>query len=309
MELLAFGDPHIKPAGATIDYDALRIPDGIDAIVTNGDVVHRTGPDDLAAGREFFERLAEADVPVVSVPGNHDPLSSYDDLVGDLESVVLAHDRVVAGDGERVDGRRALAPFDVVGWGCETFDCKPEVRLTSFDALDPRDEPDRRYAADEAASRLEDAVFDYVTGDRDRHARDELAAELGVRRDERPAFRDQLAAAAERFDRLDDLLARASSPTVFLSHVPPYNTELDRHRSVGDREPDLDGLHVGSLSAKLAVRAHDPVAALSGHSHTDEYQPGLDGRGGTPHFLSLDFRGVVRLSIDGANRTFGYEFL
>lgn len=305
MELLAFGDPHIKPTGATIDYDALEIPSNVDVVVTTGDVVHRTGQEDLRAGRTFFERLDAADVPIVGVPGNHDPLDQYDSLVGGLENVVVAHERVVTGDAFTDVHRDALSGRSIVGWGCERFDCKPEIRFTSFEALDPRDAANRRYAAAEAASRLEDAVFDYVTGDADRT---ELERRLGVREGERRAFREQLSHAESRFDRLDSLLAAAPAPTVFLSHVPPYNTPLDRHHSIGERELDLDGLHVGSLSLKLALRLHSPVVALSGHSHNGAYQAGIDGKGGVPHLLNLDFRGIVRIRV-GSDGAFGFEFL
>lgn len=101
----------------------------------------------------------------------------------------------------------------------------------------------------------------------------------------------------------------ASGPIVFLSHVPPYNTPLDRHHSIGVREADFDGLHVGSIGTKLELRKHNPFVALSGHSHNDAYQPGFAGQGGEPHCLSLDFEGMARITVDANNRTFGYEFL
>ena len=66
--LLGIGDPHIKPANTAIDYDHLSIPPDVDAIVTNGDVIHRPDPGDIDTGREFFERLNESayvlDVPI-----------------------------------------------------------------------------------------------------------------------------------------------------------------------------------------------------------------------------------------------------
>jgi len=34
MELLAFGDPHIKPANSAIDLDALAVPTTVDVVVT-----------------------------------------------------------------------------------------------------------------------------------------------------------------------------------------------------------------------------------------------------------------------------------
>lgn len=322
MKLLAFGDPHLKPGGESVDLDAIRVPSDVDAVVTTGDVIHRTDPDSLALAREFFERLHEAGIPVICTPGNHDPQDQYDSLVGDLPTVVNAHDRVVTGEAfpsvaasapEASEGAAAGSegvPADLldghafVGWGCESTTFEPEIRLTAVSALDPRDaEGDRRYAADRAAGRLEDAAFDHVTGDRDAGA---FAEAVGVVRSERSAFREGVERLEALFDRLDALLAAAPEPTVVLTHVPPYNTSLDRHHSIGAREHDLDGLHVGAIGLKLALRKHRPVASLSGHSHNGAYQPGLSGDGGPPHMLNLDFRTVLGIEVDGNEGSFSY---
>lgn len=322
MKLLAFGDPHLKPGGESVDLDAVRVPPDIDAVVTTGDVIHRTDPDSLALARAFFERLNEAGVPVVCTPGNHDPQDQFASLVDGLPTVVNAHDRVVTGTAFPSGTAPASAaneddtagsedgpadPLDghaFVGWGCESTTFEPEIRLTDVSALDPRDaEGDRRYAADTAAGRLEDAAYDHVTGDRDVGR---FADAVGVARPELAAFREGVDRLEALFDRLDALLASAPEPTVVLTHVPPYNTPLDRHHSIGAREHDLDGLHVGAIGLKLALRKHRPVAALCGHSHNGAYQPGLTGDGGPPHTLNLDYRTVLTVEIDGNEGSFSY---
>jgi Icc-related predicted phosphoesterase len=305
MRLLAFGDFHIKAGGQSLNYDGLEVPEGVDAVVSIGDVVHRITDADVAAGREFFERVVDAGVPVVAVPGNHDPDGEYERLVGGLPTAVNAHERVVdgtafGGDGDPLDGHA------IVGWGCEGFDFKPEIRVTDFDALDPRSAPrsERRHASDRAATRLEDALFGYVTADGDP---DELRERLGVRRGERTAFREQLDRTLSTFETLDGLLSEASGFPVVCTHIPPYNTPLDRHHSVGRREADLEGLHVGSIGLKLALRKHRPIAALSGHSHNGEYQSGVDGTAGRPHMLNVGFRGIVDVEFDGDAGAFGFD--
>lgn len=307
MKILGFGDPHIKPVDTAINYDALDVPPEIDVIVTNGDVVHRTESDDLKAGRQFFERLATESIPVLGVPGNHDPDPWYDTLVGGLSNVTNIHKQVVK--GKALPGEQSTSEsferHTFVGWGCESFDCSPVIRITDFAALDPRDAADRRYAADRAATRLEDAVYSYIIGDDDWG---DVRDRLSIAASEQRTFRAQLRTAVEQFDLLDGLLTEATPPVVVISHVPPYNTHLDRHHSIGEREFDLEGLHVGSLSLKLALRKHRPIAALSGHSHNGEYHVGIGDGCTRPHLLNLDFRGVVEVEVDGKAGIFGYTF-
>ena len=304
MDILAFGDPHIKPANPAIDLDALRVPPDIDIVVTIGDIIQRPG--DLETGRAFFERLNASETPVVCVPGNHDPAEHYPEMIGGLEHVVLVHDCVVT-DGELGVIRNGHGDeLTVAGLGCETTKHAAALGAQDVDALDPRKENDRRHAADVAAQTLEDAVFDYLAGNM---APDDLVSSLDVRRSERGTFLDALAEVERRFDRVDALFEGPEDPDVFLSHVPPYNTALDRHHSIGERDRDLEELHVGSLGLKVALRKHAPPVALSGHSHNREYEVGSVDNPKMPHFLSLDFRGVARLTVESTFGTFAYEFL
>lgn len=284
MRLLAFGDTHVKPTGESLDYDRLGLPRNTDAVVTVGDVVHRTGPDDLAAGRDFLGELAELGVPVHSVPGNHDPASEHGAMTDGVSGASVLHDEVIS-----------VGDVDILGWGCEQFDAGPEVTCRDFAALDPRNSSgDRRHAADRNARRLETATHEYVTTDATER---EVAETLGVRRDERPALAEQLRELDRTYDRLDALFEAATPPTVVLSHVPPYGTELDRHHSLGEREADLDGLHVGSLALKLALRVHRPAVALSGHSHNPVYET-LRADGDIVHLLNLGYQGVATVDYD-----------
>lgn len=306
MELLAFGDPHLKPVEGAIDYEKLRLPADVDAVVTTGDVIHRPEPADIEAGRDFFAHLDQLGVPVIAVPGNHDPHEHYPDLLADCENVVDAHERVVTADDFE---RGVQADFDdhrFVGWGCEQFNFEPELRLVDYPALDPREgrsRRERRYESDRQAQRLEDALFEFVRGRLDRAA---LRSELGVTTN-RSQFATQLERLVETYETITGLLDRAGRPTVVCTHIPPYNTELDRHHSIGERELDLDGLHVGSIGLKLALREGRPIAALNGHSHNGGYEPGI-GDDARPHMLNLDFQGIASLTVDGPSGGFGFEF-
>lgn len=292
MRLLAFGDTHIKPTDTSMDLDGIELPAGTDAVVTVGDVVHRTGADDVAVGREFLAGLADAGVPVYSVPGNHDPMPTHTELTDGLEGVECFH--------ETVDSVDAI---DLLGLGCDRFDVGPEVTCRDFESLDPRTgSSDRRHAADENARRLEAALHEYVTTD---VPREDVATRLEIREDEFPTLWDQLDAFDESYNRLASLFERATPPTVVLSHVPPYGTELDRHHSLGEREADLDELHVGSVALKIAFRVHRPAVAISGHSHNPVYET-LSSGDGVTHLLNLGFQGVATLDY-APDDGFGYE--
>ncbi|MDF9747781.1 metallophosphoesterase family protein [Natrinema salsiterrestre] len=209
MRLLVFGDTHLKPSGKSLSYEQLELPPNTDCIVTVGDVVHRTTSESIAAGKEFMSSLDDLGVPVYTVPGNHDPFPDHRSMVDGLPSTEVLHDTVIE-----------LQGVDLVGWGCGQFDAEPEVKCRAFESLDPRNKSEgRRHAADRNAARLEDALYDYIT---DEIGENGVAHELDISKTERKVLADQLAELDQVFDQLDRLLERASSPTLLLTHVPPY---------------------------------------------------------------------------------------
>lgn len=306
MDLLAFGDLHLKSAGAGIQYDQLHVPEQTDVVVVVGDVVHRAEPDELAVGRKFFECLDEAGVPVIAVPGNHDPHEHYPTMIDECQNVMNAHGRAVTGDAFTHLGDAPLSGLQIVGWGCEQFDFTTEIDVTAIPSLDPTDERnphDRAYQADQAAQAIEDAVFDVVTG---AATPTDVLERFDVPAGERSGVLDGIDRARSIYETVSAPLtdASVSGETIVLSHVPPYNTAIDRHHAMGC-EDDRNGLHVGSLGLKLALRRNRPLSALSGHSHHHDYQPGI-GNSERPHVLGLGFRGIHSISVDETGG-FGYE--
>ena len=307
MQILGFGDPHIKPVSTSVDYEKLTVPDGTDMIVCTGDVIHDIDDASLDAGRTFLDRLNEFEIPIIYVPGNHDPVEYYSELAGELQNVVCAHKKVITGQSVGHLGSDPTCGHCVIGWGCEGMDQRPKITLTDFPSLDPQERAprsERRHAADTAAQELEDAVATHILGNQ---TLDSVCTSLDIEPTHQTAFRTQLQTVQEVFETVSSLFESATTPIIVVSHVPPYNTRLDRHHSLGEREVDLEGLHVGSLGLKLALRHHQPIAALSGHSHTDAYHPGI-GDANRPHMLNLDFRGVSTITLDGSTNQFGYTF-
>jgi Icc-related predicted phosphoesterase len=291
MRLLVCGDLHLKPAADDYDLAAVSPPEDVDAALVLGDLTHRAGDDDAELARRFIGRLAP-DVPVVYVPGNHDPAPMPGEVV----------DTALGATAEHLSAR-TLGNLTVVGWGCERRSLAPSLPQTDFDALDPRTAPrgDRRYVADRIADDLLDACHRVVRGSA---SAGEAATSLGIMDDETAAFRRGLNAIEATYERLSERLD-GRSDALLATHVPPFGASFDRHHAVGERETDREGLHTGSIALALAIRDHDVFAAFSGHSHESGYDAG-DGDDGRPHLLNLGFRGVGVATVDPDRGAFAF---
>lgn len=277
VRLLVAGDLHLKPAASDYDLSEVTVPNDVDAVLVLGDLTHRDGRNDRDLARRFVRRTAKA-TPTVYVPGNHDPAPFPETVV---ESVADA--RVLYRAAQRV------ADANLVGWGCEQRSLAPAIDQCSFEALDPRcaSHGERRYEADRTAEQLESACYDVVCGTR---SVDGAAADLGIDESNRDAFASGIDEIASTFDRLAAVLT-GTEQIVLASHVPPFNTPVDRHHAVGSREIDQEHLHVGSIAIKLAVREFDVFATLSGHSHEFGFERLADCEG-RPYCLNLGHRGI-----------------
>ncbi|ELZ40075.1 metallophosphoesterase [Halorubrum californiense DSM 19288] len=291
MRLLVCGDLHLKPAADDYDLDAVSPPEDVDAALVIGDLTHRAGDDDADLARRFVERLAP-DVPVVYVPGNHDPDPMPAEVVAPVSGATAEH-----------LSARTLGDLTVVGWGCERRSLTPPLPQTEFDALDPRTFPreDRRYVADRIADDLLDACHRVVSGSASVR---EAAASLGIADDEAAAFHRGVETMEATYERLSERLG-GRSDALLATHVPPFGTSFDRHHAVGTRETDREHLHTGSIALALAIRDHDVFAAFSGHSHAFGYDAG-EGGDGRPHLLNLGFRGVGVATVDPSRGEFAF---
>jgi len=64
--------------------------------------------------------------------------------------------------------------------------------------------------------------------------------------------------------RLDQLFQQAEKPVIFLTHNPPFDTELDEVKEENEIR------HYGSLLVRDMVQRHRPVFTASGHIHESE---------------------------------------
>lgn len=306
MELLVFGDTHIKPVEEAVDWDKLSVPPDVDVVVSVGDVIHDAREDAIEYGRRFFEELASHEKPIVAVPGNHDPVEHYPEILDGIPNAVNIHNSGTDLTGIAENVPTTETQYTFVGWGCEEFDQGPEIRPHEFSALSPEgDGNTRRYIADQIAGRIEDEIHLYLTTDRTEM---ELLSELEIAEDNKREFLDQLFQTVTAFKSISSLIENAEGKRIVLSHVPPYNTKADRHYSIGDREMDVEGFHVGSLGLKLALRVHQPLAAFHGHSHASMAETGF---GDSDSSLSLNpgYQGIVRVSFDEETGGFGFRWL
>ena len=237
VRLLLLGDLHLSTTGPAIppacpDLDSFDV----DGIVSIGDVIDDNADHATTAaagrayeerGRQFFARLNELDVPVIAVPGNHDPVACTGRITKGFENVAVAHRRVVEGDhlpSEKFD-RVCFA-----GLGCEQFHLTPAFRYDRYPSIIPDNLSDTRASqiATETAASVEATVGRFLSDDLDAL---DAATELGVAPDQRETCACQLDTLAEEFTVIRDVIAHDAETTVVLSHDPPFNVSFDYHHS------------------------------------------------------------------------------
>lgn len=293
VRLLLLGDLHLSTTGPAIppacpDLESIDV----DAIVSIGDIIDdnsdHAGDSTIGSayerrGRTFFEQLNEVDVPVIAVPGNHDPVDCTQRLTDGLDNVVVAHRRVVGGSTTK---QPALKGIRFAGWGCEQFDLTPAFRYDRYPGIVPdlTEVESVTQTATRIASAVEAVIGLFLTGVLEPQ---EAAAELGVSLDRRRTCADELVVLEEEFDAICEVLAGEEKPTILLSHESPFHVDFDYHHSIDN----LRGrLHRGSIPLKMAIAASAPDVVFSGHMHSegrdviettdgyaDVYNPGSPG--------------------------------
>lgn len=258
VDVLVISDIHLRPTGA--HYPVADLPVGThDLVLSLGDVVdeNREHAKSVAAGeayeergRAFLERLDEEGVPVLLIPGNHDPVDCTQRLSKGLTNIHVLHrttrDVVVEEDWS----------LTLAGWGCEQFDFTPA--LLSPDYPDIPVEGEAR-TPDTVARTLLRAAGQYLAGNL---SKTNLAHQLGTEATNR-SFETSLAQLEARFETLIELVAAANNPTVIASHVSPFNVPFDIR---GQHSHDGD-YHFGSVALRVALAATGVDACLSGHTH------------------------------------------
>ena len=293
VRLLLFGDLHLSTTGPPVP---LAFPNlnslQVDGIVTIGDVIddnvdHADDTSSGAAyenrGSAFFSRLNDVGVPVVAVPGNHDPVECTRRITDGLDNVIVAHRRVI--DGATLQATELDGVY-IVGWGCEKFDLTPAFRYDQYQGIVP-EKPgaeDHTLTARESAAAVEAVISRFLAGDLDGMT---AATELGVAPSQRKASAKDLEALAHEFEAIRSLLAEAAGTTLLLSHESPFNVAFDYHHSADCQHQRL---HRGSIPLKMAIAATGPDVVFSGHTHSvghdvietvdgysDLYNPGSPG--------------------------------
>jgi Icc-related predicted phosphoesterase len=258
VDLLVISDLHLRATGA--QYPVADLPVNThDLILSLGDVIdeNREHAKSVSAGeayeergRAFLERLNEQGVPVLVVPGNHDPVDCTQRLSEGLTNVHSLHGvtrKVVVG---------AEWSLTIAGWGCEQFDFTPALLSPDYPDIPVEDEV---RTPDAVASTLLRAAGEYLAGDL---SETNLAHKLGTEATN-PSFETSLTRLDTRFKTLVELVEEASSPTVVASHISPFNVPFDIR---GQHSHDGD-YHFGSVALRVALAAAGVDACLSGHTH------------------------------------------
>lgn len=258
VDLLVISDLHLRATGAQYPVEDLPV-ETHDIVLSLGDVIdeNREHAKSVSAGeayeergRAFLERLNEQEVPVLAVPGNHDPVDCTQRLSEGLTNIHSLHR----------DTRSVVVGADwsltIAGWGCEQFDFTPALLSPDYPDIPVEDEA---RTSDTIASTLLCAAGEYLAGDL---SKTNLAHKLGIETTN-SLFETSLAQLDTRFETLLELVEGANSPTVVASHVSPFNVPFDIR---GQHSHDGD-YHFGSVALRLVLAATGVDACLSGHTH------------------------------------------
>ncbi|MCU4744393.1 metallophosphoesterase family protein [Natronoglomus mannanivorans] len=303
LRLCVVGDLHLGFEGASV----IELPDletaGVDAVISVGDIIDdnrdhaatvETGDRYEAVGREWFEAIAnEYTVPIVAVPGNHDPVECTERLVEGVDGVLCAHDTVV---DESVFPSLdvSFGPFEFVTDGCKRFDLREGFEYRRFPELNPTETAtsgDIDYRATEIARQVEATFGRMVTHDL---TIEEGAKALGIDDRNRDAFAECAETVTRRFEALTERFAACSGVPVLLSHESPFFVDFDYHHQ-------WDGLrgrlHRGSLPLKLAIRSNSPFVTFCGHLHNSgrDVVKTVDGYS---QVINLGYRGIAIVTLD-----------
>lgn len=235
MRLLVLGDAHLtSPTVPEISVDST----GIDFVIVVGDLLDQRchSPE---IGVKVLEGIVRSVAPVGYVPGNHD--YSYRDALTDVDGVTdltSAHSR----DGVRF-----------VGLGCDRFDAGVEIEYL-----------DSPFQGD--AEQVDEWLDDYRE-----HA---FQSSPSTSPDPSALAANGIERYRYRLQHLRDGFSSTAGTGVLVSHVPPFNTQIDVIRE--DRSP-LQGHHWGSLAVRHALREYSPPLCLCGHIHGSAGVVDVDG--------------------------------
>lgn len=289
LRILAFSDLHLnRESDFTVDpllndIERRSEEEQINAILTLGDVVDNIPRDreqgksdpeeDIRTGRSFFSGLdtihSRYNIPTLAVPGNHD-YDIFDQIISDT-------------DGDSFDGvydargPNTLTPgevtYGVVGAGIDQFDIGPEV------------DPDKYGIED--INRLTESMYHLATvGD----SIEQSAESLGIAVEDYPEFYEDSERFLENFRNIEESFEAIydevdAEQTIFMSHIAPFNTELDA-KSIGRDHSD----HQGSLATRAAIDHFMPGLALNGHHdyHEIDYFPSDENYGSDMYAIGID---------------------
>jgi len=258
VDMLVVTDLHLRRTGAEYPVGDLPV-EAHDLVLSLGDVIDENrdhaksteaGEAYEKRGRAVLERLDQRGVPVLAVPGNHDPVDCTRRLSEGLANVHPLH---------RTARRVAVEAgwsLTVAGWGCEQFDFTPALLSPHYPDVPVES---GAQTPDAVANALLRAAAKYLDGELSRAT---LANAVGTEATN-PSFETSLARLDARFETLVDLVADVPNPTVLASHVPPFNVPFDVR---GQHSHDGD-YHFGSVALRIALAATGVDACLSGHTH------------------------------------------
>ncbi len=287
MRLLVLSDLHLSPGGKPPAFERLSAytVDDVEGVMLLGDVIDKTDENSIDLGREVIAGFADAGLPVLSVPGNHDHLPDHRRLVSGIDGARLLHGTAITlvDRGAEPVNEGADDSLRIVGWGCEEFDQRPAVS-PPWDT-----EPESAPVSPARIDAFVDTLAAHIQGDAPLESVEES---LGIA--DPAGFGRGIKRLLERHRPIASALS-VDGPLLVGTHVPPFGTGLDVSRGAGDS-------HRGSVALRLALEERSPIAVCCGHFHREEYDL-LDGT----HLLNPGYRGGAVVEVDPRTAGFSYD--
>ena len=265
----------------------------VDVFVTLGDVIDNIPRDrekngelveeDIATGRYFLEQLGEIsqrnDIQSYAIPGNHD----YD-IFGDMIQTANGHQIRGVNDGR---GANIVSSGDetygFVGKDVEDFDIGPEVDPETYGIKD--------------LDELVEEMYQVATADR---SIEDAADNLDILVEDYKQFHSDCQELVDSFEDLADSFQEVygqadSEDTVLMSHIAPFNTNLDAKEIGRDYSS-----HQGSITNRVAIEHFTPGLGLNGHHdyHNIDQISRAGDYGSESYVVGIDERRPTEIVLD-----------
>ncbi len=100
---------------------------------------------------------------------------------------------------------------------------------------------------------------------------------------------------------LDRLFSKSSKKTIFLTHIPPYKTSLDK---INNPNSPMNGKHVGVYEYRVVDKKYAPILHICGHIHETQGKTRI----GRTLVINPGYGGIGQFALIGIDKKINIEF-